>query len=175
MATDRTHDLHLAPRSESAWRDWFLVVYPRVYYAVYRATSGDRARTEDLTQAAIERFLRYQALDKVNTDEDAVAYLIRTARRLNIDQSREHAARHAAHYTFGTAATEGEDEEQALHVLDLERMIDRLSERDRQLISWLYAGRSVADIANSLAITYTAAATRIHRAKARLRRIAAEM
>ena len=178
MATDHTRDLRLSPRSESAWRDWFLAVYPRVYFTVYRITGGDPERTEDLTQAAIERFLRYRALDKVTTDDDSVAYLIRTAHRLNIgDRIRERTARLATRYAPGYAEAEDyiDEEEERFYALDIARMIDHLSEGDRQLISWHLAGQSITDIANSLGIAYTAAAVRIHRAKIRLRRIAEEM
>ena len=178
MATDHTRELRRAPKSEAAWRDWFLAVYPRVYFTVYRITGGDRGRTEDLTQAAIERFLRYRALERVTTDDDSVSYLIRTAHRLNIDdQKRERTARLAADHASRTAAAQDyvEDESERVYALDLERLIDQLSEGDQKLISWHLAGRSVTDIASSLGIAYTAAAVRIHRAKARLRRIAEGM
>ena len=63
------------------------------------------------------------------------------------------------------------DADEVSNTLDLERLILRLGKPDRQLIGWLRAGISVGQIAEFLGISYSAAATRIHRAKARLREI----
>ena len=173
MPTDHTQDVRRRPKSETAWRHWFEFVYPRVYYTVYRVTGGDDERTADLTQGAIERFLRYRALDRVKTDTDSVAYLVRTAQRMNLDLMREWRARRSTHEAihpmmYEQALAAGDEVSNAL---DLDRLMNRLVEPDRRLIAWLRAGRSVGQIAEILGISYSAAATRIHRAKVRLREI----
>lgn len=170
---DQTQRLRREPDSEPAWREWFRAVYRRVYYTVYRTTGGDRQRTEDLTQAAIERFLRYQALHKVASDEDAVAYLVRTALRLDIDQARQPSLAHAPHESSGALPEEElHQQPDPLDLLDLDLLVARLAPADRQLIAWRREGQSIGDIARCLGITYTAAAVRIHRAKARLSALA---
>ena len=170
---DQTQRLRRDPDSEQAWREWFRTVYRRVYYTVYRATDGDRQRAEDLTQAAIERFLRYRALHKVATDEDAVAYLVRTALRVDMDQARQRGLAHAPHESSGALPEEEFDQQHdPLDLLDLDLLVARLAPADRQLIAWRREGQSIGDIARFLGITYTAAAVRIHRAKARLSAIA---
>ena len=178
MAADRTRTLRRSRQSEAAWREWFSLVYPRVFFAVYGITDGDLERSKDITQSAIERFLRYRALDRVETDDDAVGYLIRTARRVNVDLNRQTAARLAAYQassaeqvTVETPYAGGE----GIEALDLERLAHRLSKNDQQLVAWLLAGRTISEVAADLGIGYTAAATRIHRAKSRLRNLAADV
>ena len=145
-----------------------------VYYTIYRVTGGDVQQTEDLTQGAIERFIRYRAIDKVTTDYDSIAYLIRTARRLNLGFIRERGARSDLRETISRTMHEqvAGAEDEVSSALDFKRLMNRLAQPDRQLIRWLCAGKSVDEIATYLGISYTATATRIHRAKARLKKIA---
>ena len=177
MAVDHTQEVRRRPDSETAWQDWVRSVYPRVYYTIYRVTGGNVQQTEDLTQAAIERFLRYRAMERVKTDRDSVAYLVRTARRLSLDLVREQKSRNELHEAI-ERTTEDEavqTEDQVSSALDFKRLMKRLATPDRHLIRWLCAGWSVVDIATHLGISYTAAATRIHRAKARLKKIAEDV
>ena len=175
--TDYTHHVRRKPKSEAAWRNWCEFVYPRVYYAVYRMTGGDRERTADLTQGAIERFLRYEAVERVTTDADSIAYLVRTAERMNVDLIRESIVRRSTQEVIGRITYEQSPSEadEVSDTLDLERLIRRLGKPDRQLIEWLRAGASVSQIAEILGISYSAAATRLHRAKARLRDISEDL
>lgn len=170
---DQTQRLRREPDNEPAWRDWFRTVYRRVYYTVYRITGGDRQRAEDLTQAAIERFLRYGALDKVATDREAVAYLVRTAQRLNADERRQRVAPHAGQEPSEDLIADLANQQlDPLDLLDLDLLVSRLTQSDRELMVWLRHGYSIGEIARKLGIAYTAAAVRIHRAKALLRAIA---
>ncbi len=177
MTVDHTQEVRRRPDSETAWQDWVRFVYPRVYYTVYRVTRGDVQQTEDLTQSAIERFLRYRAIERVKVDQDSVAYLVRIARRLNLDFVREQKIRNELHddieRTTEDVAVHTEDN--ASTALDFERLMKGLATPDRQLIRWLCEGRSVVEIATYLEISYTAAAARIHRAKARLKKFAEDV
>lgn len=177
MASDVTQELRRTRESDALWREWFRLVYPRVFYAMYRLTGGDTAQSEDLTQTAIERFLRYGALDRVETDREAVAYLVSTARRLHADTGRRNRARQVVSLAENVVPAEVESDvaDAAMEALSLERMADRLAPEDRDLIRWWCEGRSVSDIATSLGVRYTAAATRIHRAKLRLKALAEEV
>ena len=144
-----------------------------MYYAVYRMTGGDKDRTADLTQGAIERFLRYGAVERVTTDAESIAYLVRTAERMNFNVMREWTVRHITQEDFDRLTYEQSlsESDEVSNTLDLERLIRRLGGADRQLVGWLRAGISVGQIADLLGVSYSAAATRIHRAKARLREI----
>ena len=173
VSVNYTRDVRRRPQSEAAWRHWCEFVYPRVYYAVYRITRGDKERTADLTQGAIERFLRYGAVDRVTTDAESIGYLVRTAERMNFDVMREWTVQRSTHEEYGRLTYEQSppESDEVSNTLDLERLIRRLGKPDRQLVGWLRAGESVGQIADFLGISYSAAATRIHRAKARLREI----
>ena len=173
MRVDRTQDVRRRPDSETAWQDWIRFVYPRVYYTIYRITGGNVPQTEDLTQGAIERFLRYRAMERVKTDHDSVAYLVRTAQRLNLEDVRKQRAQGELQEAIGHIAREGAAgaEDEVSSALDFKLLISRLAAPDRQLILWLSEGRSVDEVATFLGISYTAAATRIHRARARLKKI----
>ena len=145
-----------------------------MYYAIYRMVKGDQERTADLTQGAVERFLRYRAVERVTTDAESIAYLVRTAERLNRDAARESRARRTIQ--DGLRATMGQhvrvDTDEVTNALDLERLTNRLGAPDAQLIRLLREGKSLGDIAEVLGVSYSAAATRVHRAKLRLRKIA---
>ena len=177
VAVDYTKKLRRRPHSGAAWQNWFQFVYPRLYYAMYRVTRGDVQQAEDLTQGAIERFLRYRAIDKVKTDQESVAYLVRTAQRLNIDLVRERRLQSELHEAIGSTMHErmAETEDEVSSALEFEQLMNRLATPDRQLIRWLCAGRSVNEIATYLGISYATAATRLHRAKTRLKKIAEGM
>ena len=145
-----------------------------MYYAIYRMVKGDQERTADLTQGAVERFLRYRAVERVTTDTESIVYLVRTAERLNRDAVRESRARRTIQ--DGLRATMGQhvrtDADEVANALDLERLTNRLGAPDAHLIRLLREGKSLGDIAEVLGISYSAAATRVHRAKLRLRKIA---
>ena len=147
-------------------------MYPRVLYTLSRTSGTDLGSSEDLTQGAIERFLRYGGLDRVKTDGEAVAYLVQTARRLASDLGRKRSPRLHVLRTGDWPDEEGEGGEVDVDALDLERLVARLSEDDGRLIRALLAGRTISDIAQDLSIGYTAAATRVHRARRRLRELA---
>ena len=89
MKDDHTAAIRSNPKDKAAWDDWFRAIYPRVYYSLYRHTRGDATLSEEATQGALERFLRYRAHRKVNSDKDAVAYLIRTGLRLLDDEHKQ--------------------------------------------------------------------------------------
>ena len=171
---DHTVRVRRSPQSATAWRDWCQFVYPRVYYAIYRMTRGDQERTADLTQEALERFLRYRAVERVTTDPESIAYLVRTAERINLDATRESIVRRRTQDGLRAIAEEHlrVDADEVANALDLERLISRLGEPDAQVLRWLRNEKSLGEIAKSLGISYSAAATRVHRAKVRLRKIA---
>lgn len=69
-----------------AFADWYREVLPRVYGYLYKATGGDKARTENLTQ---ETFL--QAVRTLNRGEHrtlTIPWLMTVARSRLIDEAR---------------------------------------------------------------------------------------
>ena len=172
MSADFTAAIHESPDNEVAWDAWFREIYPRVLYSAVRRASGDVELAEEATQGAMERFLRYRAFERVDSDRSAITYLVRTAARLMIDERRrrgrelpvpERTLERAA-----AAASEDPDDE-------LKSLFRHLSREERQVLEMVVDGYSVREIAALLELGYSAVGMRIHRAKARLRARLGEM
>ena len=172
MDVNLTLAVRSAPHDQSAWDRWFKHVYPRVYYVLYRRTHGNKDISEECTQGAIERFLKYQGLQKVTSDKESVAYIARTAFNLWAER-RLHDA------IFTPIADEPETEpsyQSGIDArLDLDRLSSQLSKLNQELIRQLYLGQTVSEIAKLLGISYTAAGVRIHRIKDQLKKVALGM
>lgn len=170
MTTDHTDAIRNSPDDQNAWDRWFRAVYPRVYYIIFSKTGGDSSLSEELTQAALERFLRYKGQEKITSDKEAVAYLVTIASRIwsDLRQLPEESLSSETINTVPSPSTQQEN-------LDLHLLSKKLGEEERQLVIWLCEGRSISEIASRLGIAYSAAGTRLHRVRTQLRKIAAEM
>ena len=167
MPADLTAEIHQAPDDRAAWDTWFREIYPRVLYLVARRASGDVELAEEATQGAIERYLRYRAYERVDSDPAAIAYLARTAFRLMIDerrrQHRESATSEELLTARGPHATIDED------AYDLRSLLRHVSENERQVLEMVLEGYSVREISEALGIGYSTVGMRVHRAKAKLK------
>lgn len=172
MVTNHTAAVRSSPHDQRVWEQWFRHVYTRVYYVLYRRTGGNNDVSDECAQGAIERFLKYQAIRKVTTDAEAVAYITRSAFGLWTD-------RRALDAKFEPLTEELPDDsgfQPSLDArLDLAQVTERLSPPDQALVQQLYAGHTVGEIADFLGISYTAAGVQIHRIKDRLRKKAGNM
>ena len=168
MDVNLTSAVRSAHRDQSAWDKWFKHVYPRVYYILYRRTHGNKDISEECVQGAIERFLKYQGLQKVTSDKESVAFITRIALNLWTERrlldanftSTADEPKTAPGYQSGIDAR-----------LDLYRLSSQLPKVDQALIWQLNQGQTVSEIAKSLGISYTAAGVRIHRIKHQLKNI----
>jgi RNA polymerase sigma-70 factor (ECF subfamily) len=136
----------------------------RVYaYVAYRI--GDGADAEDVTSATFERALRYR--DSFDPHRgDAVSWLIGIARRCIAD-----AKLRADTPTDNLPELPGEAYEDLAHArLDLRDALERLDERDRELLALRYgADLTARQIAELLELKTNAVEVALHRALARLR------
>lgn len=141
-------------------------MYPPLYYVAYRLARGNTENARDLTQETFERFLRYGALERIESDRHALAYLITTCRRVAFDRDSR------------TRRIPLNDIYEALHVpiedsteatMDLQRILGQLALEDRQLLEWTSQGVELSEIATKLGLTYTAAGVRLHRLRKQLR------
>ena len=161
---DRTKRLKSNPYNQLAWDQWFRAVYPRVYYVMFRKTSGDVSSAQDMVSGAIERFIRYKALEKVRDDKESVAYLISTGTRLLFDAAKIEARERSSGIEPPLSDQLDVDEE-----IDLELMIKDLDADDQALTRLLMEGKTVGEIADSLEIRYSAAGARISRLRSKLK------
>ena len=167
MSADLTAAIHRTPDDKAVWDAWFREIYPRVLYLAARRAFGDIELAEEATQGAIERFLRYRAYERVDSDRSAIAYLARTAARLMIDErrrrERESPVPVEVLVDLGPHATIDEKAH------DLKSLLRYVSEDERQVLGLVLEGYSVREISEALKIGYSTVGMRIHRAKARLK------
>jgi RNA polymerase sigma factor (sigma-70 family) len=167
MSTDLIQRLRKQPDSERLWEAWYRSTYPKLYFAAFRLASGNPDLARDLTQGAFTRFLEYRAIDKVQSDQHALAYLIKTCRNLAIDRNAQ--VRNVPLESLTEAESIPAPEQQQESIVDLQRAVDELDDVDRELAQWMREGLGVGEIAKKLDISYTAAGVRIHRLKKQLR------
>ena len=170
MTADLTATIRENPEDDVAWDAWFRKIYPRVLYLVATRSSGNVELAEEATQAALERFLRYRAYEKVTSDSSAIAYLVQTAVRLMIDERR----RREREPAWAPEAL-AEHQDRMLpdwENEDIDALLKRLPEQDQVVLKLVLSGYSVREISGILNLGYSAVGMRIHRAKARLKDIA---
>ena len=165
VAADLTTAIRRRPDDEAAWEAWFREIYPRVVYMAARRGAGQIADAEEATQGAVERFLRYRAYERVDSDRSAVLYLVRTAVRLMADDRR----RRESELPLPSEGLVEPADRSGAGYEELEGLLRLVSEEDRQVLGLVVAGHSVGEIAKLLEVGYSAAGMRIHRARTRLR------
>ena len=138
----------------------------RVYaYVAYRI--GEGAEAEDVTSEAFERALRYRDSYDPRRGEP-VAWLIGIARRC-IEGAR---LRPEPVATAEETADPLDVEGSTIERLTLAQAVDRLDERDRELIALRYGSDlSARQIAEVLELRTNAVEVALHRALARLRKL----
>lgn len=138
----------------------------RVYaYVAYRV--GDGAEAEDLTSETFERALRYRNSYDPKRGEP-VAWLIGIARRcIDGARLRPETLEHTA-----DPADPLDVESETVERLTLAKAVDRLDERDRELIALRYGSDlSARQIGELLDLRTNAVEVALHRALARLRKL----
>jgi RNA polymerase sigma factor (sigma-70 family) len=138
----------------------------RVYaYVAYRV--GEGAEAEDLTSETFERAVRYRGSYDPRRGEP-VAWLIGIARRC-IEGGRLRPEPVAA---AGETADPLDVEGSTIERLTLAQAVERLDERDRELIALRYGSDlSARQIAEVLQLRTNAVEVALHRALARLRKL----
>jgi RNA polymerase sigma-70 factor (ECF subfamily) len=138
----------------------------RVYaYVAYRI--GDGAEAEDVTSETFERALRYRNSYDPRRGEP-VAWLIGIARRC-IEGAR---LRPESLATAEEAADPLDVEGATIERVTLEQAVERLDERDRELIALRYGSDlSARQIGELLDLRTNAVEVALHRALARLRKL----
>jgi RNA polymerase sigma factor (sigma-70 family) len=137
----------------------------RVYaYVAYRI--GDGPEAEDVVSATFEKALRYRNSYDTKRGEP-IAWLLGIAKRCMNDAL---AARTDDAWELPDVAAQGDLEGEAIRKLTLHRALERLGEKDRELIALRYgADLSARGIAKLVGAKTNAVEVALHRALARLR------
>jgi len=160
----------LEPAREADWDALYADQLPRVYnYFRYRV--GDGAVAEDLTSLTFEK--AWVARNRYRRDLAAFStWLMSIARNVVIDhyrRRRDHAPLDAAaHVAGGDDPPEQVERQEACERLS--RLMNELSERDRDLVALKYGAELTnRAIAKQLKLTETNVGTLLHRAVTKLR------
>ena len=153
MSADLTAAIHQTPDDRAVWDTWFREIYPQVLYLAARRASGDMELAEEATQGAIERFLRYRAYERVDSDRSAIAYLVRTAVRLMIDERRRRERESPA--PEEVLVDRGPHTVIDEKAYDLKSLLSYVSKDERLVLELVLAGYSVREISEALKIGYS--------------------
>ena len=141
---------------------------------VFAYVSGllrDRSAAEDVTAAAFER--AYRRSSSFNSDRGSMrAWLFGIARNAALDELRRRKRNvELTHEPPADATPADEEAETAMRRAALRQAMEKLSARERELIALkFFAGLTTAEIATVISVGERAAAMRIHRTIAKLRR-----
>jgi RNA polymerase sigma factor (sigma-70 family) len=164
-------------RDREAWETLYRVMRPFVYSVAYRRLRGSAALAEDATQEVFLRLVRSFPFGRLRKVDALRGYVWRVAdnvaltyrRRLlahptvPLDDEREEVS--AAEHPAGTDWISEVEIKELLNEIWQE-----LSAADRRLLKMLLAGYSIKEVADAFAINYSAAAVRVWRLRAKLRK-----
>lgn len=140
----------------------FQTLYPSLYRYLHRLT-GDADAAEDIAQEAFVRLLR-QSLP----DPEVRPWLFTVATNLVRDRARKSERRHRlltnAPALSRPAALPDEDLERTERILSVRRVLEQLSERDRQLLLMREEGFKYEEIAQVVGVAPASVGTLIARA-----------
>lgn len=158
---------------EVAWRLLYDSLWPYVFSIIYRKVSSQKELAEDLSQEVFLRILRYVDFTKLQKPASFRSYVARIARNQVADYltSKDSAGQSSQALPLTEAEMITEDEsEKHLEFEDLlDRILQPLSSGERNLAHMLAADLSLDEIADLLNVSYSAAATRVHRLRAKLK------
>lgn len=167
---DLTSSLREAPKDEHRWMRFVRQMYPAVMYTAFRMTNGDKDLSKDIAQEAFARFLKLNALERVSSDREALAYLRQTARHLAVDERRLSARMISFDDENRESVRQMTEPSGADEWLrwDLEKLAAHLNNDDQELLAMSLEGLTMREIAARLGVAYSTAAVRLHRMRQRL-------
>jgi RNA polymerase sigma factor (sigma-70 family) len=165
------------PAKEDSWAAFFRAAWPWIFSHAYRDLRGIQDLAEDVSQDVCLRLLRTPSFPATVEDaEHCKHYLRRVTRNACIDlwrkEQRESRTVEGVRTEPSIVRTVGHSDDPAEELSPwLLAAITRLNEGDRRLVEFLVTDRPLPSIAVELGVSYSAAAVRMHRIRARLRKL----
>ena len=157
-----------------AWRQLYELMWPFVFALNYRLLRGARALAEDASQEVFLRLVRYCNFSKLQTPEPFRAYLAAMCVNVSRNYVKQIMKETQPSESGGTKHTEQFEwsPEQHFQAQELLRRISEpLNNVDRELVSLLVQGYKIPEIVDSVGLTYENAVVRVHRLRAKLRKL----
>ncbi len=160
-----------APSSLDAaqFADWYRDVLPRVYGYLYKATGGDRPKTENITQ---ETFLQaVRTLQRGGQETVTVPWLLTVARSRMIDAARaEDRADRKLRLVHRSSVLDADPEVIDLAGINIQDLLRGLRPMERTVLALRYVDDlSVSEVARQLDRSVRATESLLARARRRLR------
>lgn len=175
--------LGTAPDDEGAWRVVVTALWPFAMAVGYRETGGREELAEDVAVEAFARAARAARLGGLLAGLRRPAAFRAYLRVLCRNEARRALAREArrAETSLEDVEWEGESgmvsadaaEDRVVVEDTLATILAPLSDEDRRLLLWTAAGHPLGEIARRAGISYGAAGVRLHRLRARVRKLLA--
>lgn len=150
------------PADKEAFGEWYTDIYSTLLEAGYRVSRGDRQAAEDLVQDAIVRFASRQVHQRVESESEATAYLMRSVYNGWIDSVRKHKKEVSA--SEGVEQYDLASPPEVLIAEDKVKEIEQsLKEVDLTILAMMIAGEPLSTIAELNKLSYPTAGVRVHR------------
>jgi RNA polymerase sigma factor (sigma-70 family) len=167
MSADLIARIRAKPLAPEPWAEWYRSVYGRLFYFALRHSNGNRDMASDLVQETFARFIAYRAIERVQDDRHALAFLLKTCRNVAVDRD----ARARDLVVVGMKDLENLPAEPPfLSDIEIEQILGNLEPAEQQILRWIQDGQSISEIAQNLGIAYSAAGGRIFRLTKRLKK-----
>jgi RNA polymerase sigma factor (sigma-70 family) len=150
------------PTNRDAFDTWYRETYPSLFASAFRITFGNRELAEDLCHDAILAFVAGGTFEKLGSEAEAAAYIRRSVVNAHIDAHRKRKRER----TMAPVAQDGADStvvEEISAQTKYRQLLQRLEPVERQLLSMMFAGSPLSEIAAALNISYSSAGVRVHR------------
>jgi RNA polymerase sigma-70 factor (ECF subfamily) len=163
-----------SPNNEEAWGTLYHRLWPFVFSICLRMIRAPEI-AEDLTQETFLRIARYFPFQRRFDEKVFMLYIAQVARRVTLDalHRRDRASETTLDALAETADPAPRPGEAAEVASTLEWLVRQLSPADAELFRHLVksAPLSPVDIASDLGVSYSAAGVRLHRLRARIRKL----
>jgi len=163
---------------EAAWTVLHNRLWPYVFAVAYRELGGAARAAEDVTQETFLRLVRYAPFARLQDPPAMRAYVATVARHVAHDVARREARRPEVEARVGLPGESGRQVPEPVGPLGpllpenaLNRVRQLLQPQEGALLDLLVHGEDVRGVASQLGIRYGTAAVRIHRLRARIRKL----
>jgi RNA polymerase sigma-70 factor (ECF subfamily) len=159
---------------EDAWRILFEQTRAAGVDAAKRVLRGQAELADDVAQEAFLRIFRYCKFEDLPDIDAFLAYLRTVCRNAARDALKDLAAESVVESAEAgeleeIRVSEETPEDLVIAQETLNEFMNQLDESDREMLSLSMEGYDLAEIADRLALSYTNAGVRLHRARERLR------
>jgi RNA polymerase sigma factor (sigma-70 family) len=166
-----------APSDETAWRRLYEIIWPFISSIAFRRLKN-RGAAEDVSQEVLLRLMKAQPFKHIREPSEFRAYIARmTLNAANTFWRADHRLNQAQELTYeisptGFLAEPSISPDDYLALKQAIRKADAvLDSQDVKLLNLILDGQSLTQAAETLAISYSNAAVRLHRAKNSLRKL----